>query len=79
LAWPVAGRACPSLTTTFGGKSIRRLREVIMFVPGRGGTACIFWLKNRMPKDWRDVRDHVVEHQNLDKFRSPCMGSCCQA
>jgi hypothetical protein len=33
-------------------------------------TACIFWLKNRMPEDWRDVRDHVVENQNLDKLSS---------
>lgn len=23
-------------------------------------TACIFWLKNRKPKDWRDVRQHEV-------------------
>jgi hypothetical protein len=33
-------------------------------------TACIFWLKNRCPSDWRDVRDCVVEHNSLDKLTS---------
>lgn len=33
-------------------------------------TACIFWLKNRMPEDWRDVQDHILKHQNLDKLSS---------
>jgi hypothetical protein len=33
-------------------------------------TACIFWLKNRQPNDWRDVRDCVVEHNSLDKLTS---------
>lgn len=31
-------------------------------------TACIFWLKNRDPKNWRDVQEH--NHQNLDKLSS---------
>ena len=26
-------------------------------------TAMIFWLKNRLPNQWRDRRDHVVEGQ----------------
>lgn len=33
-------------------------------------TACIFWLKNRDPESWRDVRDYVVEHNSLDKLTS---------
>jgi transposase-like protein len=33
-------------------------------------TACIFWLKNRDPENWRDVHDHVGEHNNLDKLTS---------
>lgn len=33
-------------------------------------TACIFWLKNRMPTEWRDVQDHILQHQNLDKLTS---------
>lgn len=28
-------------------------------------TACIFWLKNRQPKKWRDVYDH--NHSSADK------------
>jgi len=28
-------------------------------------TACIFWLKNRQPKEWRDVQDH--RHQVVNK------------
>jgi hypothetical protein len=28
-------------------------------------TACIFWLKNRRPKEWRDVQDH--RHQVVNK------------
>lgn len=28
-------------------------------------TACIFWLKNRKPKEWRDVQDH--RHQVVTK------------
>ena len=27
--------------------------------------ACIFWLKNRQPKEWRDVQDH--RHQAVTK------------
>lgn len=33
-------------------------------------TACIFWLKNRDPENWRDVQDHILKHQNLDKLTS---------
>lgn len=33
-------------------------------------TACIFWLKNRDPENWRDVQDHILQHQNLDKLSS---------
>jgi hypothetical protein len=32
-------------------------------------TACIFWLKNRQPKQWRDVQDHVHDDR-LDKLSS---------
>ena len=32
-------------------------------------TACIFWLKNRNPKQWRDVQDHVHDDR-LDKLTS---------
>jgi hypothetical protein len=28
-------------------------------------TACIFWLKNRRPKEWRDVQNH--RHQVVNK------------
>ena len=31
-------------------------------------TACIFWLKNRDPENWRDVQEH--KHQNLDNLTS---------
>lgn len=27
-------------------------------------TACIFWLKNRQPEEWRDKTEHVVRHEN---------------
>lgn len=27
-------------------------------------TACIFWLKNRQPDDWRDVRERVNTNKN---------------
>lgn len=33
-------------------------------------TACIFWLKNRMPEDWKDVQDHVIKNNNLDRVTS---------
>jgi hypothetical protein len=32
-------------------------------------TACIFWLKNRNPKQWRDVQDHVHDSR-LGKLTS---------
>ena len=32
-------------------------------------TACIFWLKNRNPKQWRDVQDHVHDSR-LDNLTS---------
>ena len=31
-------------------------------------TACIFWLKNRRPDDWRDVRR--VEHLTIDQVEA---------
>lgn len=33
-------------------------------------TACIFWLKNRDPENWRDVQDHIIKNNNLDKLNS---------
>lgn len=29
-------------------------------------TACIFWLKNRRPQEWRDQRDLTVKHDYSD-------------
>ena len=28
-------------------------------------TACIFWLKNRQPETWRDVREQVNKHETM--------------
>mgnify|MGYP003655792909 CR=1 FL=1 len=31
-------------------------------------TACIFWLKNRKPKDWRDKQDHEITGKDGAEF-----------
>jgi DNA-binding XRE family transcriptional regulator len=38
-------------------------KEVIKALPP-DTTACIFWLKNRQPDDWRDVRERVNTNKN---------------
>jgi len=39
------------------------IEKTLKHVPG-DVTACIFWLKNRKPKDWRDKQ--IMEHGGLD-------------
>jgi transcriptional regulator with XRE-family HTH domain len=39
-------------------------------------TACIFWLKNRRPKEWRDVQDyrHQVVNKTEEQLREEILG-----
>ena len=41
-----------------GGKIVKT--EIIKHYPP-DGTACIFWLKNRRPAEWRDKMEHTLE------------------
>jgi len=42
-------------------KKVKRVEKTKKFVPP-DVTACIFWLKNRMPEKWRDRHEHELEH-----------------
>lgn len=39
--------------------------ELVQEVPP-DTTACIFWLKNRRPAEWRDKVEHAVENNTVD-------------
>jgi len=46
----------------FGSGDEQRIEEVKKQYPP-DTTACIFWLKNRQPKEWRDKVDHSHNHE----------------